>query len=77
MLGRSYGIEKEVEEFETDNKVFYPTVEDAFEHEHKGDNKVYLGKRRNTEPESIRDQNEEEPAPLHDPTPPEWYMGIL
>jgi heat shock protein beta len=81
MLGRSYGIEKEVEEFENDNKVFYPTVEDAFEHEHKNDNKVYLGgSRRKSEPESIRDpaeQGDEEPAPLHEPTPPEWYLGII
>jgi HSP90 family molecular chaperone len=78
MVGRSYGIESEVEEFENENKVFYPTVEDAFEHEHKNDNKVYLGRRRHQQPEeSMREEGDEEPAPLHEPTPPEWYMGII
>jgi HSP90 family molecular chaperone len=46
MLGISYGIEDDVEEFEKDKQVFYPTVEDEFEHSHKFDNKIYLGKNK-------------------------------
>jgi HSP90 family molecular chaperone len=44
MLGRSYGIEADVEKFEKENQVFYPTVEDDFEHAHRFDHKIYLGR---------------------------------
>jgi heat shock protein beta len=80
MLGRSYGLEADVEEFEAENKVFYPTVEDDFEHAHKFDHRIYLGKSRQGKKEAAQMEQEtgdEEPAPLHEPTPEEWYQGLL
>jgi hypothetical protein len=78
MLGRSYRIEDHVEGFEKDKKVFYPTVEDEFEHAHKFDNKIYLGKSKKYKYEpDLQENGDEEPAALHEPTPEEWYAGIL
>lgn len=76
MIGRSYEIEDQVDEFEDENKVFYPTVEDEFEHEHKNDKKIYLGKNYKIGGE-IDVNGEELPANLYQETPPECYQGIL
>ena len=78
MLGRTYGIEAEVEDFENENQVFYPTVEDEFEHTHKNDQKIFLGKdKRYKYRAEVREDGDEAPAALHEPTPEEWYAGIL
>jgi HSP90 family molecular chaperone len=81
MLGRSYGIEADVEEFEKENQVFYPTVEDDFEHAHRLDHKIYLGKSRQAQKEAAAMQQEttgdEEPVSIHEPTPEEWYRGLI
>ena len=78
MIGRPYGIEAEVEDFENENQVFYPTVEDEFEHAHKNDQKIYIGKdKRYKYTAELRDDGDEAPAALHEPTPEEWYAGIL
>jgi hypothetical protein len=81
MLGRSYGLEAEVDEFEAENKVFYPTVEDDFEHAHEFDHKIHLGRARPAQKEAAimtqETTGDEEPASVHEPTPEEWYQGLL
>lgn len=76
MIGRSYDIESQVDEFEDENRVFYPTVEDDFEHAHKNDKKIYLGRNYKINAE-INVNGEELPADLYQETPPECYQGIL
>ncbi|KAH0794506.1 Hsp90 protein [Histomonas meleagridis] len=76
MIGRSYDIEEKIDSFENENKVFYPTVEDEFEHEHKNDKKVYLGKNYKTKGD-LNENGDELPADLHPSTPEECYLGIL
>jgi len=77
-MSRMYGIEGAVNDFENENKVFYPTVEDEFEHAHKDDQKVFLGKdKRYDYSPGLRNDGDEVPAALHEPTPEDWYIGIL
>ena len=79
MIGHNYDIEQEINEFEVENKVHQPVVEDEFEHQHKGQKRIKL-----VAPKSVKyggnmnsEGTDEEPADLNPETPKEAYMGIL
>ncbi|OHS99536.1 Hsp90 protein [Tritrichomonas foetus] len=79
MIGRSYGMDKEIAEFESENKVYTPIVEDEFEHAHKNDKRIKLVKPKEykTSGELNDDGTDEKPADLNPETPPECYRGLL
>ncbi|KAK8870679.1 Heat shock protein HSP 90-beta [Tritrichomonas musculus] len=78
MIGKSYDIDKEVADFEEENKVFTPEVEDEFEHQHKHQKRIKLVKPKAYKTEGELDENgDEKPADLNPETPPEAYKGLL
>ena len=78
MIGKSYDIDKEVADFEEENKVFTPEVEDEFEHQHKNQKRIKLVKPKAYRTEGELDENgDEKPADLNPETPPEAYKGLL
>lgn len=78
MIGKSFGMESEIEQFETENKVFTPEVEDQFEHEHKGQKRIKLVKPNAYKlGGDVKEDGDETPADLNPETPEEAYRGIL
>lgn len=77
MIGRNYGIEESINNFESENKVFHPEVEDEFEHQHKGQKVIHLGKNYKYGGDLDEATGDEKPADLHPSTPKENYAGIF
>ena len=76
MIGRSYGLDDKISEFENENKVHYPKIEDEYEVDHRGKSRVHLGRSYKTTG-NVKDDGDESPADLHPSTPEECYAGLL
>jgi len=76
MIGKSYQLIDRVDEFENDNKVHYPKIEDEYDLQNQGKNVVQLGRSYKTQGDAKED-GDETPADLHPSTPEECYAGLL